>query len=393
MNQIPESLQLSLLTWLLQEPILNSSPVASRSSAEISSGNSPDATPLRDRPREVLELDALDPLDSEEISFISFNFKGLESYPFYAGEQPLTSGEIPAMQDRFYALLKHRLQTEIQQHPPLFPWETEISDYEPETDYSVMGAIANPEPASVNSTEQVSNRIWTAQLRNLNLPVAIPENVFAQLLDHCQQTVQSSLREGAKLVRAVESLFPNQSQALNQLAGLVIMSPSRSGTTNPAQGQQQLSRLSQALGSSSESDAGSASLPSHYEAATPAQQMVLSLLAAQEIISTLTLTVSSAQPVIERQWLTAAGLLTLEIDYQPQAHSKLRIQANLPCGGSLQLQHQQAEATAQRQDAGYLSLELFDVQPHQSYALAIQFQEPEQTPLTFTIRPIPELED
>ncbi|NJR51387.1 MAG: hypothetical protein HC780_19205 [Leptolyngbyaceae cyanobacterium CSU_1_3] len=35
----------------------------------------------------------------------------------------LKPGEIPAVQDRFHALLKRRLQFEIEQKPPLFPWE------------------------------------------------------------------------------------------------------------------------------------------------------------------------------------------------------------------------------------------------------------------------------
>ncbi|UBF29401.1 hypothetical protein K9N68_17125 [Kovacikia minuta CCNUW1] len=56
-------------------------------------------------------------------------------------------GEIPAVQDRFYSLLKQRLQTEIQQNPPLFPWETEVNDYE--TEYAPYGVPGSGEALGV----------------------------------------------------------------------------------------------------------------------------------------------------------------------------------------------------------------------------------------------------
>ncbi len=37
--------------------------------------------------------------------------------------------EVPDMQSRFQAVLKRRLQMQIESHPPMFPWETEVSDY------------------------------------------------------------------------------------------------------------------------------------------------------------------------------------------------------------------------------------------------------------------------
>src|SRR4051812_1174767 len=40
--------------------------------------------------------------------------------------QAFQLGEIPTVQDRFQAVLKHRLQIQAQDHPPLFPWETEL---------------------------------------------------------------------------------------------------------------------------------------------------------------------------------------------------------------------------------------------------------------------------
>jgi hypothetical protein len=37
---------------------------------------------------------------------------------------------VPNVEDRLPLLIQKRLNAEIQQHPPLFPWETEIVEYE-----------------------------------------------------------------------------------------------------------------------------------------------------------------------------------------------------------------------------------------------------------------------
>ncbi|HEY9896981.1 MAG TPA: PatU [Candidatus Sericytochromatia bacterium] len=275
----------------------------------------------------------------------------------------LKLGETPAVQDRFHTLLKHRLQSEIQQNLPLFPWETEVHDYETESTVGfVDSAVLAAPPAAVN--QSIPAHVWLHQLKTLNLPVALPEKLLGQLLERCQNVVQSSLLEGAKLVKSVEDLFPGQSQSLNQLAGMVMTSPARSGAMQPPSG---------------------ANYPTNYESAVPAQQMVLSLLAAREIIAALTLTVSLRQPTLERQWLTELGALSLQVDYGLDATAaKLRIQGTLPCGGTLTLRGEHLEASAQRVTAGVLSVELFDLAPHQSVVLEICL--PEQKPLVFAVR-------
>lgn len=273
--------------------------------------------------------------------------------------ETLLNGDIPAVQDRFQALLKHRLQTEIQRNPPLFPWETEIHDYETDP----VG-VAN---AGVSATpEKVPALVWMNHLKEFSLPVPLPENILAQLLERCQDIVQSSLLEGAKLVRAVEDLFPGQAPALNQLAGMVMAAPARSGRsgmTNPPPG---------------------VNYPTNYEAAVPAQQMVLSLLAAREIISVLTIAVSSQQPRVERQWMTELGALTLTTIYEPEGG--LRILGKLPFGGSLTLKGEGVQSMAERSTAGGLNVELVELNPAQGYALEVRFLGAEQPPLVFTIR-------
>lgn len=295
----------------------------------------------------------------QDISAVHSDHNASEAFPAQR-KSSLNFGELPIVQDRFHALLKRRLAHEIQQNPPLFPWETEIHDYE--TESASFGVLNARQPAAT-SQERVPVRLWFNQLQALNLPVALPDAVLTQLFQRCQEAVRSSLLEGARLVRAVEDLFPDRSQALNYLAGLVMTAPARSGRTP---------------------DAEMLNLPS-YEAAEPAQQMVLSLLAAREIMAALTLTVSIDRPQLERQWLTELGALTLHLTYHADARS-LRLQATLPCSGSIALVGGEQQAAAQRLDAGLLSVELFDLLPEQSCDLEIQLAGQEDAPLVFSIQ-------
>ncbi|NES21375.1 MAG: hypothetical protein F6K41_21205 [Symploca sp. SIO3E6] len=209
------------------------------------------------------------------------------------------------------------------------------------------------------------NLPWLTHLRQLLQPLSIPDQILAQLLDSCQEAAQSSLLVGAKLLYAVEGLFPNQSQALNQLAQRVILGHHRSGEVS--------------------SQAEAPYSPS-YSTATSAQKMVLSLSAAKQIIEALTLDVSPVQPRVERQWLTTAGWLTLQIEYLAhQQPPKLQIQGNLPCGGSLQLQGGEETKVVQSSEAGSLSIELLNPSPNQKYTLAVYFRSLEQKPLVFTM--------
>jgi hypothetical protein len=311
------------------------------------------------------ELEQIDPLDLEELNIASFNTNTTDCDRAWASSgdilareddvpgglnRPYDLGEMPTVQNRFQAILKRRLQVEIERHPPLFPWETDLSDYEPDSSDAVSESWVPPV------------RLWMPQLFNISLPVALPENVLAQLLDACSEAVYSRRQLGAKLVHAVESLFPDHFQSLNELAGMVLLYPTRSGE-----------RLQ---------------FPGTYEDANAEQKMTLALLAAKEIISALTVPISATQTPIERQWQTAAGVVTVQAEYQMQEGvPKLRVSARLPRGGSLTLRTPQASASAQRIYPGYLSVESFDLQPNQTYPLEIRFHDSEQTPLIFAICP------
>ncbi|WP_146138433.1 hypothetical protein [Chamaesiphon polymorphus] len=56
---------------------------------------------------------------------------------------------MPNVEDRLPSLIQKQLDAEIRQHPPLFPWETELSDYEttePESGNPKLIQIPTPSP-------------------------------------------------------------------------------------------------------------------------------------------------------------------------------------------------------------------------------------------------------
>ena len=352
-----------LIEWLLEESISTASSPAD--------SQTPSAVGSEEMIAADFELEQIDPLvdssDLEELNIAPFDINeaahdrtwaNLGEILEYEDNQPggavhpYPLGEIPTVENRFQAVLKRRLKVEIERHPPLFPWETDVSDYEPDVSDAAADSWVPPV------------RLWMPQLSKLELPVSLPENVLAQLLDACSEAVYSRRQLGARLVHAVESLFPDQFQALNQMAGMVLLYPTRSVAGERLQ------------------------FPGTYDDAATDQKMMLALLAAKEIISTLTVPISPTNTPVERQWQTSAGAVTVQADYQMQdGVAKLRVTSRLPRGGSLTLRTPQASASAQRTYPGYLSVESFDLQPNQTYPLEIRFHDSEQTPLIFAICP------
>ncbi|MEH1846060.1 MAG: PatU [Nostoc sp.] len=265
--------------------------------------------------------------------------------------QTFQLGEIPTVQDRFQAVLKRRLQIQVQDHPPLFPWETQLIDY--------------PDFVDEPSMTLVPTWGWMVQQSKLNLPRPLPEKVFRQLLEQCQALVTSSVPLGAKLVQVVENFFPNESQALNDIAGLVLRSTYRSVNT--------LETIP--------------NIQSDYSDLQPRQQMALSLLAAKQLLENLTLPLSATSPVVERQWLTSVGNLNIRVEYQSVGITKLLVQAELPVKGTLTLRGSGTLAMATSSTSGYLSVELGCEQLNPTYTLEVEFPEIDQQPLLFVINP------
>lgn len=335
-NQDEQAFEEFFWSWLQPSKLLATSAIAGdgmtpASESELSLGG------------QSGEWEEFDPLDAEEIDFLD-----PDSPSFSLGEKP-------TVQDRFQTLLKERLKAEIQRNPPLFPWETELIDYNPDYSDSFVHEWVPP------------LHLWAAQRQNLKwgqMPIPITETVFAQLLGSCEQVAQSELRAGAKLVQAVNHLFPGQSQVLNDLAGKVLMGASRE-RLNPDQ------------------------FPSDYDQATPDQQMVLSLLAAREMIEALTLTCGCNRGAVKRQWLTAVGLLSLEVSYQGTENQEeiLQILGNLPAAGGLELKGLNTEEAVERSEPGTLELQVRKPHPEQTYTLKVWFESQKQKTLTFAVCP------
>ncbi|HZG41077.1 MAG TPA: hypothetical protein VEZ50_20560 [Nodosilinea sp.] len=241
------------------------------------------------------------------------------------------------MQPHFEALLKRRLRQEIAHHPPLFPWEKGLQDY-PDA--------LRPRVASV----------WLDHLKNLSVPAGVPEEVLADLLDQCQQVAYDVRQTGLRLVAAVESLFPNQPQTLEYIAGLVARPAYRSAQT------QTLAEVD-------------------YATASTQQQVALAMLAAQGIFDALSLTVSEAAPRQERTWLTAAGSLTVQATY---ASPQLEVRAVLPAGGRLVLSSPTETAGSERSTAGELVLRLA-TQLGAVHRLEVSLEQAQEAPLSFQV--------
>ncbi|QOV22191.1 PatU [Anabaenopsis elenkinii] len=322
MNSDSESLQSDLLHWLL-------------------------AHKTNTNGLKLLKCKEIDGVDDPLKQVAAFTSSDLE-----LGGMPQTFqlGEIPTVQERFQALLKRRLQIQAQEQPPLFPWESQLVDY--------------PDFVEEPSLVLTPNWGWIPQQSELNLPIPLPDKVFQKLLEKCQGLITSSLPLGAKLVQVVESFFPHESQTINDLAGLVLRSTYRSVST--------LETIPQ--------------IHNNYSDLQPRQQMALSLLAAKQLLDNLTLPVSLANPVVERQWLTSAGTLTVRVECHSQHQPvKLRVDCELPVPGNLKLQGNGQQAIANAAAPGNLSVELDVNQPVTTYTLEVDFPELDEQSLLFAI--------
>jgi hypothetical protein len=275
--------------------------------------------------------------------------------------QSFDVGELPIVQKRFQALLKRKLQAEIERHPPLFPWETAMADERLEYADEVASA---PRP---------SRQVWIPHLAGV-LPIALPEVLLSQLLDACTELALSLRPPSAQLMAAVKPLFPEHLSLLGGVVERIRLSPnlapSRLSTTEREQQRQTLA----------------SALPSSYTAGTPEQQMAITLLAAREILEALTLVVSPQQESVERQWRTAAGCVWLRLHYSNSRAGQrepLKISARLPKGGRLSVQTDRETANAERTYPGFLSLELFDWQPGERYPIEVSLHDRQHKPLKF----------
>ena len=232
-NQDDQAFERRFFDWLLQQ---QTTPLSHEAEEELNPQTQPDES----SEVENLEWDELDPLDSED-------------WVFHPNSQRSQIGDMGIVKNRFESVLREKLKAKIQLNPPLFPWEPVGTD------------LLNEYPDVFGEGQVPDSSLFRIYQQQLRWSMLLPEQVFAQLFTTCQGLLQSSLQEGAKLVQVVETFFPNQSQPLNELAGLVIRGSLRGALDL---------RESQPC----------------YETANPEQQMVLLLLATQEILKELRIT-------------------------------------------------------------------------------------------------------
>ena len=257
-------------------------------------------------------------------------------------------GEMPAVQNHLQTVLKRRLQTEIDQNPPLFPWESDLQEYPVDISVDV------PAP-------------WLAQLRSLQLPTALPEDILAGLLSRCQNLVSESLQPGIQLVKAVEALFPDQPQAMDQIAGLVLAN----ATMRDLSSQHEMEALKEAF-------------PEGYEGANPQQQVTLAMLAAKDILHALTIVLTPQAPTAQRDWLTTEGKITLTARYQAGTPNQINLSVELPQAGQLSLPS--LGQTMAQDRPGTLNLLVPEPKANEAYPLEILLCDRDSKPLTFSIR-------
>ncbi len=289
---------------------------------------------FQEHPADALWFETPDPLDSEvwadslgdasltdpapSLSPETMHLFDGKAIPRSSGHEPLKLGAKSVVQERFYTLLKQRFQREMEARPPLFPWETELMEYE-DTLPATLGLSA-----------------WEPQLRQLRLPVALPDEILAKLFQRCQDLAQSAVQDGRRLVEAVESLFAVDPQSLNLLANAVRLGYSRDGE----------GLATRLLGNS---------MPETYASAPQQQQLTLAMIAAYEMLNRLTLKLSAAEPSISQSWETAAGPLLLHLAY---GDGTLRVEAELPAGGSVRLEQGAQRTQAERTESGSVVLQM-----------------------------------
>jgi hypothetical protein len=279
--------------------------------------------------------------------------------------QSFNFGEIHAVQERFQALLKQRLLLEYENRPPLFPWESELKEYPAEVrDASPVIAISS---------------LWSAHMGALKVPGLLPVSLMNTLLERCQEIARSPIKQGIRLVRAVEDLFPESADMLEPIANMVLVPAYRS---SQATQDAVIQELANAAGG--------------YGSALPEQQIALSMLAAQEILGALTFSVGSDKPCEQRSWITALGALELTVCYEcsdekadgltssgvtstelPRTdlpRRELKVLAVLPDGGQVRLCDGSVEKLAARSQPGPLDLALANPVVGKTYVMEVSLQ-------------------
>lgn len=333
MNNDSDNIRSSLL-WLLQTFGPASSPSRKGSTSAASS--------------EVTLPEASSFEVGSEFQFLNASGELSTQGAFSQTAQSYHFGEIHAVQERFQALLKQRLLLEYENKPPLFPWESEVSEY----------------PAEVASIAPATASLWRTHVRSLSITSLLPEVLLDNLFERCQKIARSPIKQGVRLVRAVEDFFPDYGDLLEPIADMVLVPAYRSDRAAQAAVIQEL-----------------ATVAGGYDRALPEQQIALSMLAAQEILGALTLCVDADRPHVNRHWVTAWGVLKLSVAYEA---NQLVVAVVLPKGGQVCLREEDGKQWARRSLPGSLDIVWVNPASDSAYRLDVSLLGEDQ-PLNFFI--------
>lgn len=238
------------------------------------------------------------------------------------------------------------LQKFVGSSPPLFPWETEVTDYPTESSDSI-------------SDIKISS-LWLNHVQSLRISSLLPEEVLQVLFVRCTSMVRFPIKQSRKLIRAVEYLFPDQLDMLEPIADMVLVPAYRSDrSTQDAL----INELAAVVGS--------------YDSARPEQQVALSMLAAQEIFASLMITISVDDPIVIRTWITSIGDVELTIRLLCKKRllrkntSQLNITALLPSGGQVVIKSAEIEQLGTRSQSGKLEVALDNPIANMTYQLKV----------------------
>ena len=253
------------------------------------------------------------------------------------------------MQERFHNILKQRFLSEYENNPPLFPWESEVAEY----------------PAEAADFAATGPSVWDAHMSKLPVPRLLPAPLLKALFERCQVVARTPVKQGVRLVRAVEDMFPDQMDILEPIADMVLVPAYRSADVATRDAlTQELTAVAQ-----------------DYDSALPEQQVALSMLAAQEILGALTLSLAAERPSASRVWVTDAGALNLTATYADEA---LTVSVVLPEGGQVNLKGDDVEQQAKRSLPGSLNVVLTGPTVGKTYLLEVLLIG-EAAPLSFAI--------
>jgi hypothetical protein len=252
------------------------------------------------------------------------------------------------VEQRFHEILKRRLTSEIESRLPLYPWESEIKEYPTEIKDKVFSS---------------KTPLW---FPDLALPIKFPVKFIDQLLEACVQIIDSFEPQPLQMVKVVSQLFADQ-LSLDQLNFL----QDQAGIINLAG----VTRSATVLEKNRE-DYG------NYEDCTWQQQMTVSLLAAQQILSALTLPLSSLQSSLTKEWTTPKGKITVKADYVAE-NKQLNVIINTSFEGEISWQNRGENVTVSCNNSEATVIHFYDVEPETVYPINIRLAE---NNLTFVLK-------